>query len=48
MDVAKPYRFIGFGDIHDPTPYKFIGFGDIKGSGGILVLLDSGRHVTVS
>ncbi len=26
---AKPYKFIGFGDIHGPTPYEFIGFGDI-------------------
>ncbi len=23
----KPYKFIGFGDIHGPKPYKFIGFG---------------------
>ena len=23
---AKPYKFIGFGDIHGPKPYKFIGF----------------------
>ncbi len=22
----KPYKFIGFGDIHGPNPYKFIGF----------------------
>ncbi len=22
----KPYKFIGFGDIHGPKPYKFIGF----------------------
>ncbi len=27
----KPYKFIGFGDIHGPTPYKFIGLGDIHG-----------------
>ncbi len=27
----KPYKFIGFGDIHGPKPYKFIGFGDIHG-----------------
>ena len=26
----KPYKFIGFGDIHGPKPYKFIGFGDIR------------------
>ncbi len=25
---SKPYKFIGFGDIHGPNPYKFIGFGD--------------------
>ncbi len=24
----KPYRFIGFGDIHGPKPYRFIGFGE--------------------
>ncbi len=23
----KPYKFIGFGNIHGPKPYKFIGFG---------------------
>ncbi len=27
----KPYKFIGFGDIHGPKPYKFTGFGDIHG-----------------
>ncbi len=26
MDVTKPYKFIGFGDIHGPKPFKFIGF----------------------
>ncbi len=26
QDVAKPYKFIGFGDIHGPKPYKFIGY----------------------
>jgi hypothetical protein len=26
----KPYKFIGFGEVHGPKPYKFIGFGDIK------------------
>ncbi len=31
MDVPKPYKFIGFGDIDGPTPYKFIGFGGIHG-----------------
>ena len=31
MDVAKPYKFIWFGDIHGTKPYKFIGFGDIHG-----------------
>ncbi len=25
----KPYKFIGFGDIHGPKPYKFTGFGDM-------------------
>ena len=30
-DGPKPYKFIGFGDIHSPKPYKFIGFGDIHG-----------------
>ena len=25
MDVTKPYKFIGFGDIHGPKPYEFIG-----------------------
>ncbi len=25
--APKPYKFIGFGDIHGPKPYKFIGFG---------------------
>ncbi len=28
----KPYKFIGFGDIHGPKPYKFVGFGDPSGS----------------
>ena len=27
----KPYKFIGFGDLHGPKPYKFIGFGDLHG-----------------
>ncbi len=27
----KPYKSIGFGDIHGPKPYKSIGFGDIHG-----------------
>ncbi len=27
----KPYKFIGFGDIHGPRPYKLIGFGDVHG-----------------
>jgi hypothetical protein len=27
---AKPYEFIGAGDIHGPKPYEFIGFGDIR------------------
>ena len=27
----KPYKLIGFGDIHGPKPYKFIGFGNIHG-----------------
>ena len=27
----KPYKFIGFGDIHGLKPYKGIGFGDIHG-----------------
>ncbi len=27
--MAKPYKFIGFSDIHGPKTYKFIGFGDI-------------------
>ncbi len=27
----RPYKFIGFGDIHGPKPYKFIGFGDVHG-----------------
>ncbi len=27
----KPYKFIGFGDIHGPKPYKFIGFGGSQG-----------------
>ncbi len=26
MDVTKPYKFIGFGDMNGPKPYKFIGF----------------------
>jgi hypothetical protein len=26
MDVTKPYKFIGFRDIHGPKPYKSIGF----------------------
>ncbi len=28
----KPYKFIGFGDVHSPKPYKFIGFGDVQRS----------------
>ncbi len=24
----KPYKLIGFGDIHGPKAYKFIGFGE--------------------
>jgi hypothetical protein len=31
MVSPKPYKFIGFGDIHSPKPYEFIGFGDIPG-----------------
>ena len=31
MEVTKPYKFIGFGDINGPNPYEFIGFGDIHG-----------------
>jgi hypothetical protein len=27
----KPYRFVGFGDMHGPKPYKFKGFGDMHG-----------------
>ncbi len=27
MGVAKPYRFMLFGDIHGPTPCYFIGYG---------------------
>ncbi len=27
----KPYKFIGFGDIHGPKVHEFIGFGDIHG-----------------
>ena len=27
MDVTEPYKFIAFGDVHDPKPCKFIGFG---------------------
>jgi hypothetical protein len=27
----KPYKFVGFGDIHGPKPYEFIRFGDIHG-----------------
>ncbi len=27
----KPYKLIGFGDIHGPKPYKFIGLADIHG-----------------
>ncbi len=30
MDVTKPYRLIGFGDIHGPKPYEFIRFADIR------------------
>jgi hypothetical protein len=26
MDVAKPYKFTWFGDIHGPKRYEFIGF----------------------
>jgi hypothetical protein len=28
-NASKPYKFIWFGDIHDPNSYKFIGFGAI-------------------
>ncbi len=28
---SKPYRFVGFGDIHGPKPFKILGFGDIHG-----------------
>ncbi len=28
----KPYKFIGFGDMHGPKPYKFIRFGCILGT----------------
>ncbi len=28
--TEKPYKFIGFGDIHGPKPYKCIGFGHRK------------------
>ncbi len=31
MDVTKPYKYIGFGDIHGPKTYKSTGFGDIHG-----------------
>ena len=31
VNRPKPYKFIGFGDIHVPKPYEFIGFGDIHG-----------------
>jgi hypothetical protein len=27
MDVAKPYKFIGFGAMDVAKPYEFIGFG---------------------
>jgi hypothetical protein len=27
MDITKPYKSIGFGDIDVTKPYKFIGFG---------------------
>jgi hypothetical protein len=30
---TKPYKFIGFGDVHGPKPYEFIGFGDVQGLG---------------
>ena len=26
MEVTKPYKFIGFGDIHGPGSYEFIRF----------------------
>ena len=29
--APKPYKFIGFGDIHGPKPCKLIGFGDMHG-----------------
>jgi hypothetical protein len=31
MDVTKPYKFIGFGDIHSPKPYKLIGLRLLSG-----------------
>ncbi len=30
MDVAKPYKFIGFGAMYVTKPCKLIGFGAIK------------------
>ncbi len=27
--APKPYKIIGFGDLHDPKPYKIVGFGDL-------------------
>ncbi len=34
----KPYKFIGFGDIHGLKPFKFMGFGDICGVWGARAL----------
>jgi hypothetical protein len=31
LSGPRPYKFIGFGDIHGLRPYRFIGFGDIHG-----------------
>jgi hypothetical protein len=31
--APKPYKSIGFGDIHGPKTYKFIRFSDIHGPG---------------
>ncbi len=40
-DGPKPYKFIGFGDMHGPKPYKFIGFGDMHGPKPIETLVSS-------
>ncbi len=29
--LAKPYKFIGFGEIQGPKPCEFTGFGEIQG-----------------